>query len=153
MTTGKLAGIARHAQPKGPMETLGSVSVTISEGLQGDSRSARATLKPGRERQVSLIETACWRSALAEAAASVDWWQSRRNLLVDGLRIPRELGARVQIGQSLVLEVTAECDPCLRMDALHEGLKAAMMPDWRGGFLARVIEDGEVAVGDEVRIF
>ena len=38
------------------------------------------------------------------------------------------------------------------MDALHEGLRAALTPDWRGGFLGRVIEDGEIAVGDEIRI-
>ncbi|MBO9518950.1 MAG: MOSC domain-containing protein [Porphyrobacter sp.] len=152
MTTGKLAGIARHSQPKGPIETLGSVSVSVGHGLHGDSRGAASSRKPGRERQVSLIEADCWRVALVQADASIDWSESRRNLLVEGLRIPRELGTRVQIGGTLVLEVTGECDPCSRMDALHDGLKAAMMPDWRGGFLARVIEDGEVAVGDEIRI-
>lgn len=89
---------------------------------------------------------------MAQAKGSIDWWQSRRNLLVNGLRIPREPGTRVQIGLRLVLEVTGECDPCERMDALHRGLREAMTPDWRGGFLARVIDDGDVAVGDEVRI-
>jgi len=29
---------------------------------------------------------------------------------------------------------------------------AALAPDWRGGVLGRVISDGEIAVGDEVRI-
>ena len=28
----------------------------------------------------------------------------------------------------------------------------ALTPDWRGGFCSRVIEDGEIAVGDEIRI-
>ena len=58
----------------------------------------------------------------------------------------------MRIGDSLVLEITCECDPCERMDALHDGLRAAMTLDWRGGFLGRVIEDGEIAVGDEIRI-
>jgi len=31
-------------------------------------------------------------------------------------------------------------------------LRATMTPDWRGGFLGRVIEDGEIAVGDPIRI-
>lgn len=152
MTTGKLAGIARHGQIKGPMETLASVSVTVAEGVQGDYRGSLAATKPGRKRQVSLIEMDCWETALAQAKGSIGWWQSRRNLLVNGLRIPRELGTCVQIGPRLVLEVTGECDPCERMDALHLGLREAMTPDWRGGFLARVIDDGDVAVGDEVRI-
>jgi MOSC domain-containing protein YiiM len=149
---GTLAGIARHTEPKGPIETIGQVSVTIAAGVHGDYRGARASLKPDRKRQVTLIESDSVNSAIAEAGAPVRWSDCRRNLLVDGLRIPRQPGTRVQIGPSLVIEITDECDPCERMDALHEGLRAALTPDWRAGFLARVIEDGVIAVGDEIRI-
>ena len=149
---GRLAGIARHDRPKGPMETVDHVAVTAAEGVHGDFRGGLAATKPGRKRQVSLIEAECVTAAMAEAGAVLDWSDCRRNLLVQGLRLPREEGLRVQIGDRLVLEITGECDPCERMDALHEGLRAAMNPDWRGGFLGRVIEDGEIAVGDEIRI-
>ena len=152
MTTGHLAGIARHDRPFGPMETLERVSVTAGEGVHGDFRGARASMKPSRKRQVSLIEAECVSAAMAEAGALLDWSDCRRNLLVRGLRLPRVPGTRVRIGASLVLEITDECEPCERMDALHEGLRAALTPDWRGGFLGRVIEDGEIAVGDEIRI-
>jgi MOSC domain-containing protein YiiM len=90
--------------------------------------------------------------AIAEAGAVVDWSDCRRNLLLLGVRLPRQEGTRVRIGPSLVVEITGECDPCERMDALHEGLRATLTPDWRAGFLARVVEDGEIAVGDEVRV-
>ena len=149
---GKLAGIARHAQPKGPMETLERVAVTMAEGVHGDFRGGLATTKPGRKRQVSLIEAECVSAAMAEAGALLDWSDCRRNLLVEGLRLPRAEGTRVKVGATLVIEITCECDPCERMEALHQGLRAAMTPDWRGGFLGRVIEDGEIAVGDEIRI-
>jgi len=149
---GTLAGIARHAEPKGRMETLDHVAVTTAEGVHGDFRGARASMKPDRKRQVSLIESDGVRAAIAEAGAPVEWSDCRRNLLVDGLRIPRTPGTRVQIGDTLVVEITDECDPCERMDALHDGLRAALTPDWRAGFLARVIEDGEIAIGDEIRI-
>ena len=149
---GTLAGIARHGMPKGPMETLDRVSVTIAEGVHGDFRGARASLKPDRKRQVTLIESDGVYAAIAETGASIRWSDCRRNLLVEGLRIPREPGTRVAIGQSLVVEITDECDPCERMDALHLGLRAGLTPDWRAGFLARVIENGEIAVGDEVRV-
>ena len=152
MTIGRLAGIARHDRPKGPMETLDQVAVTAAEGVHGDFRGGLASSKPGRKRQVSLIEAECVATAMAEAEAVLGWSDCRRNLLVQGLRLPRAEGTRVQIGDSLVLEITCECDPCERMDALHEGLRAALTPDWRGGFLGRVIEDGEIAVGDEIRI-
>ena len=149
---GRLAGIARHDRPKGPMETVDHVAVTAAEGVHGDFRGGLAATKPGRRRQVSLIEAESVTAAMAEAGAVLEWSDCRRNLLVQGLRLPREEGLRVQIGDSLVLEITGECDPCERMDALHEGLRAAMTPDWRGGFLGRVIEDGEIAVGDDIRI-
>lgn len=152
MNIGKLAGIARHAQPKGPIETLDHVAVTTAEGVHGDFRGGLASSKPSRKRQVSLIEAECVTAALAEAGALLDWSDCRRNLLVQGLRLPREEGTRVQIGHSLVLEITSECDPCERMDALHEGLRGAMTSDWRGGFLGRVIEDGEIAVGDDIKV-
>ena len=152
MTDGRLAGIARHDRPKGPMETVEQVAVTAAEGVHGDYRGALAATKPGRKRQVSLIEAHGIAAAFAESGASLAWADCRRNLLVEGLRSPREPDTHVAIGDHLVIEITDECDPCERMDALHAGLRAALTPDWRGGFLGRVVEDGEIAVGDEVRI-
>jgi MOSC domain-containing protein YiiM len=73
-------------------------------------------------------------------------------LLIQGLRLPREAGTVIAIGASLRIEVTQECDPCSRMDELRPGLKAALLPDWRGGVLGKVLTDGEIAVGDEIRI-
>jgi MOSC domain-containing protein YiiM len=134
------------------METLERVAVTMAEGVHGDFRGGLAATKPGRKRQVSLIEAECVSAAMTEAGALLDWSDCRRNLLVEGLRLPRAEGTRVQVGDRLVIEITCECDPCERMEALHQGLRATMTPDWRGGFLGRVIEDGEIAVGDEIRI-
>ena len=58
----------------------------------------------------------------------------------------------IAIGAALRIEITVETEPCERMDALLPGLKAALMPDWRGGVCGRVLTDGEIAIGDEVRI-
>lgn len=134
------------------MHTADHGQVTLVEGLHGDFRSALASSKGTRKRQLSLIEGDSWRAAQVDAGCAIDWFEARRNLLVEGLRLPREPGARIAVGKSLVLEVTGECDPCERMDALHEGLRAAMTPDWRGGVLARVISEGQIALDDEVRI-
>lgn len=150
--SGRLAGIARHDRPKGPIETIKAVLVTAAEGVHGDHRGRLAAKKPGRTRQISLIEADGVAAAFAECGADLAWSDCRRNLLVEGLRIPREPGAHVAIGNHLVIEITDECEPCERMDALHQGLRAALAPDWRGGFLGRVIADGEIALGDEVRI-
>jgi MOSC domain-containing protein YiiM len=151
--TGRLDGIARHDRPKGPMETVDHVAVDAGQGVHGDFRGALAATKPARKRQVSIIEAESLATAFAECgAAQLTWSDCRRNLLVSGLRLPRIAGARVAVGASLVIEVTMECDPCERMDGLHQGLRAAMTPDWRGGVCGRVVQDGTIALGDEVRI-
>lgn len=147
---GRLAGIARHARPRGPMERVDAVGVTIDGGLDGDFRGA---VKPGgkRGRQVSLIEAGDWDRAMTELGHSLPWWNRRANLLVEGLDLPQVPGTLLRIGDVL-LEVTQECDPCSRMEEVASGLKAALMPDWRGGVLARVIAGGHIAIGDTIRI-
>jgi MOSC domain-containing protein YiiM len=155
MVVGRLAGIARHDRPRGPMETLDRVAVTMREGVHGDFRGA---VRPGKtpRRQVSLIEAESWAAAMAELGRDgegmIPWFERRANLLVEGLRLPRESGRVIAVGPDLLIEVTTECDPCSRMEEVAPGLKAVLKPDWRGGVLGRVIADGDIAVGDEVRI-
>lgn len=147
---GRLAGIARHARPRAPMETIDAAAVTLAEGVHGDFRGAA---KPGskRKRQVTILSAEGWGAAMADLGLSLPWEQRRANLLVEGIVLPREAGVRLRIGSALV-EITGECDPCSRMEEVAAGLKAALTPDWRGGVCTRVIEDGHIAIGDEVRI-
>jgi MOSC domain-containing protein YiiM len=156
MRAGRLGGIARHDRPYGPIETLGRVAVTVAEGVHGDIRGAVASTTQTPNRQVSLIEAESWAAALDDLGLTGQdrppWHARRANLLVEGLRLPREPGKVIAIGASLRIEVMAETEPCERMEAVVAGLKAALMPDWRGGLCGRVLTDGEIAVGDEVRI-
>ncbi|GAA0311438.1 MOSC domain-containing protein [Sphingomonas oligophenolica] len=149
--TGRLAGIARHAFPRAPMEVLDHVHVSAESGLAGDFRGA---VKPGRQakRQVSLIERGDWDAAMAELGVDHHWSVRRANLLVEGLDLPQQAGAVVRIGDEVVLEIMVECDPCSRMEEIEPGLKAALTPDWRGGALARVISGGTVRIGDIIRV-
>lgn len=137
------------------METLQKVAVNRAEGVHGDFRGAARPGKPPR-RQISLIEAESWAAAMAELGREGDkaipWFERRANLLVEGLRLPRELGVVIAIGATLRIETTRECDPCSRMEEVAPGLKAVLTPDWRGGVLGRVITDGEITVGDEIRI-
>ena len=147
---GVIAGIARHARPKAVMELIDRAEVTLAGGIAGDFRGAMKG-KPYR-RQVTLIERGDWEAATAEVGHTIGWEQRRANLLVDGLDLPQVRGVRLRIGATVVLEVTRETDPCERMEALAAGLKAALLPDWRGGACTMVIAEGTIAVGDEIRI-
>ena len=74
----------------------------------------------------------------------------RENLTVEGDDVQQwPIGQRVQVGEA-VFEITMVCDPCHRMDELRQGLRAEL--DDKRGMLARVVEGGEVAVGDDVQL-
>ena len=74
----------------------------------------------------------------------------RENLTVAGDDVQRwPVGQRVRVGEA-VFEITMVCDPCQRMDDLRQGLRAEL--DDKRGMLARVVESGEVAVGDEIEL-
>lgn len=148
--TGTLIGIARHARPRGEIEELDRVRVSVESGLDGDFRGA---VKPGGRgrRQVSLIERRGWDAAMAELGLDLAWSARRANLLVDGFDLSYHDGMRVRVGEML-LEITRECDPCSRMEQIAPGLKAALMPGWRGGALARVLEAGTIARGDTITL-
>jgi MOSC domain-containing protein YiiM len=148
---GRLAGIARRERSRSAMEVVTTAAVTLDQGVAGDYRGRIAPGGKGR-RQVTLLEAESWEAALAELGEALPWQTRRANLLVSGLRLPREAGCVIAIGTSLKIEITGECDPCQRMDELAHGLKAALTPDWRGGVTGRVIADGTIAVGDEIRI-
>lgn len=131
------------------MEAIDAAEVTMAEGVAGDFRGA---MRGGPyKRQVTLLERGDWETAMALVGAAIPWFERRANLLVEGIDLPQRPGARLRIGD-VVLEITCETDPCERMEALAPGLKAALMPDWRGGACAKVISGGRIAVGDAIRI-
>lgn len=148
--TGRITGIARHAFSKGPMEVIDHATVTLEGGISGDFRGAMKG-QPYK-RQVSLIEAADWDAAMAQVGHSIPWQQRRANLLVEHFDLPQTPGTRLRIGDDVVLEITCETEPCERMEALADGLRAALTPDWRGGALTKVIMPGTIAVGDSIRI-
>ena len=147
---GTIGGIARHGRARGPIETIDHVRVTVESGLDGDFRGA---VKPGGKgrRQVSLIEARDWDAAMAELGHTLPWSDRRANLLVEDFDLPQVPGTRIRVG-TVLLEITQECNPCSRMEEIAAGLRAALTPDWRGGALARVIEGGEIAIGDSIGI-
>jgi len=74
----------------------------------------------------------------------------RENLTIEGEDVQQwPIGQQVKAGDAL-FEITMVCDPCHRMDELRQVLRADL--DGKRGMLARVVESGEVAVGDQVEL-
>ena len=74
----------------------------------------------------------------------------RENITVAGDDVEQwPIGQRVRAGEA-VFEITMVCDPCERMEALRPGLRERL--EGKRGMLARVVEGGDVAVGDELSL-
>ena len=113
-------------------------------------RLSRDTGQPSR-RQVSLIE----REQIAEHAAAlalpgISPGAVRSNIETRGVNLIGLIGRQVQIGDA-VLFLHSPRDPCAKMDAICQGLRARMM-NQRQGVLAEVVRSGKVRVGDGIVI-
>jgi len=128
-----------------PLVALPEVMLLTQRGLAGDVASARENGK----RQVSLIQAEHLPVIAALSGnAALDPGVLRRNLVVSGINLLALRSTRFRIGATL-LEGTGTCDPCSKMEkALGHGGYNAMRG--HGGILARVIEGGRIALGDEV---
>jgi len=76
---------------------------------------------------------------------------------IDLLSLPA--GAHLRLGPTAVIEVTGLRNPCRQLDAHQSGLTAAMLGTDEDGNIVRkagimsiVLEGGEVAVGDAIRV-
>jgi MOSC domain-containing protein YiiM len=121
----------------GRADACDRVTAIEDVGLDGCAHA-----RPGGARQVLFA------SKEHLDAVGVEPGAIRENVTVEGDDVQQwPVGKQVRIGGA-VFEVTMDCPPCERMDALRPGLRAEL--EGKRGTLARVVEGGELAVGDEI---
>jgi MOSC domain-containing protein YiiM len=127
------------AKGSGRMDAQERAQALEEHGLEGCAHA-----RPGTKRQVLFA------SAEHLDALGVEYGRIRENFTIDGDDVQAwPIGQRLRVGGA-EFEITMVCDPCSRMDELRPGLQAEI--DGKRGVLARVIESGEVAAGDEVEL-
>lgn len=127
------------------MVSLGRVALDTQRGVAGDRYSGRSG-----ERQVTLIQHEDLHAISAYLAQPVTPEQLRRNILVSGINLLALKDKRFRVGSAL-LEMTGECHPCSQMEATF-GPGGYNAVRGHGGITARVLEDGEVAIGDALSV-
>ena len=130
----------------GEMRIVKQVAASSESGLAGDRFDRAKT----RVRQVTLIQQehlAAVASILGRPAISPTL--TRRNIVVAGINLLALKDRRFQIGAA-ILEGTGLCQPCSRMEQnLGAGGYNAMRG--HGGITARILQDGLISVGNEVK--
>jgi MOSC domain-containing protein YiiM len=115
------------------------VRAIANHGLEGCAHA-----RPGGKRQVLFA------SSRHLEAVGVEPGRIRENFTVSDEDVHAwPVGQRVRAGGA-VFEITMVCDPCERMEAIRPGLRREL--EGRRGMLARVVEQGDVAVGDAVEL-
>ena len=143
---GKVEWIGLRPARKAPMQVVDQAQALAGLGLQGDRRcEARAS----SSRQITIISVEYIQiiSQLLKKP-SIDPALLRRNIVVSGINLTALRHQRFRIGETII-EATAQCHPCRRMDlALGKHGVAAMLG--HGGLCAKIIEGGMIRVGDDV---
>src|SRR5512147_1876991 len=121
-----------------PMKPVSAVTAIANYGLQNDANAGRS------KRQVLIIE----RELLDEFQLPIG--DVRENITVEGITLAgTPAGVRLRVGQAL-LEVTLDCAPCEFIEGKRPGLRKAM--EGKRGTLFKVIEGGEINVGDTIEV-
>ncbi len=124
---------ARHA----PMEPKQSLRAIADLGLEGDRHA-----KQGSTRQVLLMDEETL------VAFGLSAGRVRENITTRGIELKSlATGTRLRVGGA-VFEITESCTPCEFINEIKPGLRAQMQG--QRGMLARVIEGGEMRVGDAI---
>lgn len=137
MNTGTITKLQVCAKRGEPMVSRESVRAIADLGLEGDAHA-----KQGSARQILLMDEETL-SAFELPAGIV-----RENITTRGITLHSlATGTRVRVGDA-ILEITKFCTPCEFIEDMRPGLRAAM--ENQRGMLARVIEGGDMRVGDTI---
>ncbi|MBM3217044.1 MOSC domain-containing protein [Candidatus Poribacteria bacterium] len=143
---GVVVGIFASNQGGIRKPALESARAVIDHGLEGDA-SARHKRTPGRA--LCLYSAELYESLRADGI-ELDAGDLAENLLLSGIDFGRlSVGDRLQVGESVTIELSEVRVPCATLAPLDGRLPQALVG--RSGFLAFVRSEGSIRVGDAVR--
>ena len=124
-------------------EPCNHVIVRSNFGIVGDYRSDKFQIG-----QVTLVEAEIIDAMSRKLGYDIPDGASRRQIMVKGIMLNGLIGRNLRMGQILV-RVEDKCNPCRNMETkIGPGAKDAMND--KGGIRCRIIEGGDLHVGDKI---
>ena len=119
------------------------VNAVPGRGLEGDRHFDR----PNHD--ITLIEAEAIEALAPEHGIELGLGEPRRQIVTRGISLNELVGKRFTVG-GIECEGEELCHPCRHMESLtQDGVLKGLVN--RGGLCARVLNGGEIAVGDDVR--
>jgi MOSC domain-containing protein YiiM len=148
---GRVEAIHIVGTRRAAMQSVGRATARAGLGLEGDrytllAAAGSADAKP--DRHLTLIESEEIERLAADHDIHLAPGESRRNVTTRGIRLNDLVGQRFSIGP-VACEGMQLCEPCQYLvDLLGKPVLGPLVH--RAGLTARILTDGEIAVGDEI---
>lgn len=142
--TGKIVSVNTSEETGVKKEDVGGCLAVEGLGLEGDAHAG------DWHRQVSLLAV---ESIDRMRLAGLDVWPGdfAENITTQGMElVSLPVGARLRLGEDVVLEVTQIGKECTKPCAIYYKAGDCVMP--REGIFAVVVTGGEVSAGDDINV-
>ncbi|MDH4066480.1 MAG: MOSC domain-containing protein [Acidobacteriota bacterium] len=141
---GRLEQIWIKRMKRGPMDGHDAAVLVAGRGLVGNADQ-------GGKRQITVLSKETWEKITAGLPEGPPPIARRANLLVSGIELAGTRGKILRIGAHRI-RVCGETRPCEQMEAAAPGLQKGLSVPFGGGVFGEALDDGEIRVGDEVRL-
>ncbi len=135
----------------GPMRAVDRVSAIAGVGLEGDRYALPVEAQdPDEVREVTLVEAEQLDWLSDEHGIRLEPGATRRNLTTRGVRLNELVGRTFRVGRVRIQGVEL-CEPCAHMQEMV-GRPVLRPLVHRAGLRARLLDDGELHVGDPIEV-
>jgi len=141
---GRIRAISVSKERGTPKTNVPDAELKANHGIVGDAHAA------DWHRQVSMLAVESIEKMLA-AGAKVSPGDFAENITTEGIDLTAlSVGDKLCIGQAVEVEITQLGKKCHKRCAIYEQVGDCIMP--REGIFARVVEAGQIKVGDIVEM-
>jgi MOSC domain-containing protein YiiM len=139
---GKLVGVCLSQSRTDPKKNVGRGVLKKGVGLEGDSHA-------GTEKEVSLLALESIQKLCQDTGISAGPGSFAENITTEGIDLTSlSIGSKLQVGEAKLMVIQIGKDPSQAHSYNYQGY--SILP--KDGLFCKVIESGEIKLGDMIRL-